>query len=166
MKPADLQVMIDYNYWANARLLAAAEQVPWEKLCAPTTLSWGSVRDVLVHQLSAEWIWRMRIAEGRSPAALLRPDEFTGFAQLRSRFAEEETALRGHVAGWTEADLDAVVHYQSTSGKPFSTVRWQILLHVGNHGTQHRAEIAHFLTEYGASPGDVDLIMMVRRAGG
>ncbi len=146
--------------------MAAAEQVPWEKLCAPTTLSWGSVRDVLVHQLSAEWIWRMRIAEGRSPAALLRPDEFTGFAQLRSRFAEEETALRSNVAGWTEADLDAVVHYQSTSGMPFTTVRWQILLHVINHGTQHRAEIAHFLTEYGASPGDVDLIMTVRRAGG
>jgi len=139
--------------------------VPWETLCTPTTLSWGSVRDVLVHQLGAEWIWRMRIAEGQSPDALLRPGEFTSFAQLRSRFAEEETAMRRHLAGWSETDLDAVVHYQNTTGKLFTTVRWQILLHVVNHGTQHRAEVAHFLTDYGASPGDMDFILMVRSAG-
>ena len=35
---------------------------------------------------------------------------------------------------------------------------WQALLHVFNHGTQHRSEAAALLTDAGRSPGDLDLI--------
>ena len=35
---------------------------------------------------------------------------------------------------------------------------WQMLLHLLNHGTQHRSEAALLLTQVGRSPGDLDLI--------
>jgi uncharacterized damage-inducible protein DinB len=44
---------------------------------------------------------------------------------------------------------------------------WQMLVHVVNHGTQHRAEAGTLLTAEGRTPGDVDLWdFAVLQAGG
>lgn len=73
--------------------------------------------------------------------------------------------MRDLVGRLTESELAAPLHYSSTSGTAHSQPVWQILLHVVNHGTQHRSEVAHFLTEAGQSPGDIDLILYARLAG-
>ena len=33
-----------------------------------------------------------------------------------------------------------------------------MMLHVANHGTQHRSEVAAMLTGFGHSPGDLDVL--------
>jgi uncharacterized damage-inducible protein DinB len=35
---------------------------------------------------------------------------------------------------------------------------WQTMVHLMNHGTQHRSEAAVILTEAGGSPGDLDVL--------
>ena len=76
MHQADIVTLYDYNYWATRRIVGAAANLTTEQLTAPTPLSWGSVRDVLTHALSAEWAWRLRCQEGLAPTRLLDPAEF------------------------------------------------------------------------------------------
>jgi uncharacterized damage-inducible protein DinB len=62
----------------------------------------------------------------------------------------------------TPEQVARVVHYTNTKGVPFENILWNILVHVVNHGTQFRAEAGVVLTEYGQSPGDLDLILFLR----
>jgi uncharacterized damage-inducible protein DinB len=57
----DIRDLYDYNYWANHRLLARAEQVSAEQFVAASSHSYGSLQGTLVHALDAEWNWRLML---------------------------------------------------------------------------------------------------------
>jgi uncharacterized damage-inducible protein DinB len=59
--------------------------------------------------------------------------------------------------------LDRTIRYRTTRGIPHQNTLWHLLLHLANHGTQHRSEAAVLLTDYGHSPGDLDLIVYLRQ---
>jgi uncharacterized damage-inducible protein DinB len=162
MNVTDLVTLYDYNCWANRRILAAAARLTPEQFLAPTTLSKGSVRDVLVHMLDAEVIWRRRCQAGATPTAQASPADFPTFAVLLERWQVQEAAMRAYVGALSDEAANAPVAYRTTKGVPYTEILWQILTHVVNHGTQHRAEVAHVLTGYGYSPGDVDFILYLR----
>ena len=162
MQTTDLATLYAYNGWANRRILAATARLTPEQFTAPTSLAWGSMRDVLVHALGAEWIWRMRVQQGAAPAQLLAPADFPTYAVLAARWQAESAEMDAYLAGLDDAVINRSITYRNTKGQPFDGVLWQILAHVVNHGTQHRAEVAHVLTDYGCSPGDMDMILFLR----
>jgi uncharacterized damage-inducible protein DinB len=81
---------------------------------------------------------------------------------LSARIAED-ARLKDLVDGYREADLTATLAYQTTSGKPYSQPRQDILLHLFNHQTHHRGQ-AHagcsILT--GSEPPTLDLLAFQR----
>lgn len=162
MNRADIQLLYDYNYWANARVLKAASQLTPDRFTAPHGLSHGSIRGALAHVLAAEIVWRLRCQSGLSPAALPGDADFPTLDALRTRWAEEETAMRAYLSTLTDEQLAQSVEYKTTKGVPFSNTLWQLLAHVVNHGTQFRAEAAVALTAEGHSPGDLDLLLFLR----
>jgi uncharacterized damage-inducible protein DinB len=60
MNQHDIQLLYDYNRWANARILGAAGKLAEEQYLAPGTFPHGGVRGTLIQVLFAEWMWRMR----------------------------------------------------------------------------------------------------------
>lgn len=162
MNKQDLQLLFRYNAWANARILAAAEGLSDEQFCAPASFPHGGVRGTLVHALFAEWIWRNRW-EGTSPTFRIREAEFPNLTSLRSRWTEEQAKLLAFVDSVSDECLRSVFDYKTTRGDPMSEpALWPVMMHVVNHGTQHRAEAAALLTDLGHSPGDIDLIFFLR----
>lgn len=164
MNHLDLTFLYDYNYWANARVISAAARVSPEQYAAPAGLSHGSLRGTLVHILAAEIVWRLRVQEGISPPAVPAEREYPDLDALCARWAEEERAMRAFVASLTDEAANGRVNYKTTKGVPRDDVLWQLLAHVVNHGTQFRGEAGVALTRYGQSPGDLDLLAMMREA--
>jgi uncharacterized damage-inducible protein DinB len=158
-----LTALYDYTCWANSRLLDALRQAGEAAFTAPNpALYHGSLRGVLTHMLSAEWIWRMRLQEGISPTTLVDAQDFSNIEALADRWAQEQAAMRGYLESLSDADLQRVARYRSTKGVAYENVVWHVLTHVVNHSTQHRSEAAMVLTQLGSSPGDLDLIVYFR----
>ena len=157
MNKQDILTLYKYNQWANAKILNAAAHLTPEQFLAPAAFPHGGMRSTLVHTLFAEWIWRRRW-EGTSPGQRFKPEEFPTFDALRVRWAEEEQRLMEFVDRTSDEQLNATFSYTNTSGKPLARVLWQAMAHVVNDGTQHRTEAAAMLTDFGHSPGDLDLI--------
>lgn len=157
MNKQDILLLYQYNRWANAKILHTAADVTQEQFLAPASFPHGGLRGTLVHALSAEWIWRTRW-QGTSPTSLLKAYDFPDFQSLQMRWKEEEKQLMDFLNVVTDERLNNTFDYKNTSGKPFTKVLWQVMVHVVNHGTQHRSEAAAILTDLGHSPGDIDLI--------
>jgi len=157
MNKQDITLLYEYNQWANAKILDTASNVTNEQFVADASFPHGGLRGTLVHTLFAEWIWRHRW-EGTSPVVRLKPEEFPNFESLRARWADEEKLLMNFVDNVTDERLNSRFFYTNTKGTPYERVLWQVMVHLVNHGTQHRSEAAALLTDLGHSPGDIDLI--------
>ena len=162
MNKQELLTLFDYNYWATDLILQAATKVSTAEFVAPRSFSHGGLRGTLVHAMSAEWIWRTRFQEQVYPTAQLREEDFPTLTDVRARWQQEEAAMRTYVAGLSDEQINSPIFYKSTNGAPYEDLLWQLLLHVINHGTQHRSEAAALLTDLGHSPGNIDLVVYMR----
>jgi len=160
MRVHDLLTLYEYNYWANERILAAAAKISPEQWSAPSTFPFGSLHGTLLHTLDTEFSWRMRCQYNQSTPDLSAA-EFPALDAIKRRWDEEETAMCAYLAGMSDDDLGGLVRYDTASGAKRERVLWHCLLHVANHGTQHRSEAAALLTDYGSSPGDLDFTLFL-----
>jgi uncharacterized damage-inducible protein DinB len=161
MQKTEILTLFEYNYWANARILQTSAKVTSAQFVAPATVSHGSLRGALVHTLFAEVIWRMR-CQGGQYVAFPTESQYPTPEALAKHWKTEEQAMRLYLATLEDNDLNRSLSYTTTKGIDYAHPLWQILAHLVNHGTQHRSEAAVLLTEYGHSPGDLDMIVYFR----
>lgn len=157
MNIQDILTIYDYNYWATRQLLVTCAHVSPEQFITPLIHSFGSLRGTLVHTLDSEFGWRMLLQHNTlSSFHTVKEEDFPTLESLEQGWQEEERAMREYLASLSDNDLSNIVRYTTDEGDKRARVLWHCLLHVVNHGTQHRSEAAAILTEYGHSPGGLD----------
>lgn len=161
MNIQDIQLIYEYDYWANKKILAASVNITQEQFTAPASFPYGGLHGTLLHILDAEWGWRMFFQNNNWSAPDLSATEFPDIATFKSRWPAEETAMRAYLATLQDEDLQTHLRYTTAEGFKRDRILWHCLLHVVNHGTQHRSEAAALLTDFGSSPGDLDFTVFL-----
>jgi uncharacterized damage-inducible protein DinB len=156
MNRQEIEILYDYNAWANTRSLDAAAGLEPEAFLRDLKNSFPSVRDTLAHILNAEHLW-LRRWKGNSPRAGLSAADYPAVESLRDQFAKVGVERRAFLSSLGEDALTRPFTYQDLAGTPHSLPLVHTLQHVVNHGSYHRGQVTTMLRQLGAKPISTDM---------
>jgi uncharacterized damage-inducible protein DinB len=154
-----------YNEWANGKLLDAAGGLSDEELNAIEAASWGKLITELGHIAGAQVVWLHRWREGQNPPPVTGIQDLQTMDEVRALYDRSHADLRSFVSELTDERLERPLRFRDSAGNESERPLWVLMIHVANHGTYHRGEIAGVLTDLGYSPGDVDMTRWKPKAG-
>jgi uncharacterized damage-inducible protein DinB len=167
MTKDDIQLLYEYDRWANNRVLHAVSTLSVEEFTRDLGGSFCSVRDTLVHIIGGEWIW-LTIWKDPSPSsafvtdlwtrfgALFDPNAFPDVAAVQLRWAEVEREQVEFVNRVTNASLGRMVPVRTTQ---ISLAH--LMQHLANHSTYHRGQVALKMRQLAATPVATDFALFL-----
>ena len=146
-----IKTFIEYHHAMTRRVWDSIDQVAEEQFLADDSYSRGSIRNLMVHLASTDRRWLAGLKNGPD-VGHLKPEDYPRRAAAREFFEGVAKDFSDYINTATEEELDQ---------KPpeFTHPRWAVLLHLVNHGTDHRSTVLQRLTELGAPTFDQDFIM-------
>lgn len=149
------RTLYGYHHAAWRRIWEIVAGLSEEQYTRSMGYSHGSIADQMFHaaQVDTAWLLGLRQVQGatRTP---LNPAHYPTREALRARWEETAQAWDDYLAGLSDADLAAIL---PGMGGPV----WHVLLHVANHGTDHRAQTLRFLHDLGAPTFPQDMIFFL-----
>jgi len=152
------QSHLEFMKWADEQLYAALSQAPADQLSQDRGSSFKSLFDTLNHIYLAELIWIARV-EGNADAKM---DELPAPADIAA-LGEAWPVLHQRWIGWAQAldDWSKTLTIRGRAGE-FQVPYWKLVMHLMNHGSYHRGQLATMLRQAGIKPPATDLLMFYR----
>ena len=165
MRPNEITTLFEYGYWAFDKVWDSITQLTDGQFVQELDYSRGSIRNQVVHMMSATQRWIIRV-NGSEMAARLSFDDFPTKELTRAKWDELRGEAMKYLSTLGESDLDAKITWQLPERKVSAEdTRWEILLHVANHSTDHRAQILAMLNQhFRIETPEQDMIFYLREA--
>jgi uncharacterized damage-inducible protein DinB len=158
MLPGMVRTLYDYNQWAHERVWACIQTLDDAQFTRPFDYSLGSVRDQIVHVMSVDARWFARLA-GESLMPHLQAVDYGTVDAARVQWQVSALRNREIMGRLSDAQLGEEITYDMPHrGGLKRTARWQVVAHVVNHGTDHRAQMLGLLHQLGAPTVEQDLM--------
>jgi len=157
MTVKDLESLYDYGYWANRKLFDVISQLTPEQFTQAVGGSYGSIRNTMVHALSAEWGWLDRCG-GPERGPRLNPDDYPTVESLIETWNKVEMYAREFLSKLKEEDLARSVEYTMGRAEKRSMPLGDLMQHAAIHGVHHRGQVALLLRLLGHASGNFDIL--------
>ena len=146
-----IQTFIEYHLDMTRRVWDSINQISDEQFLADDAYSRGSIRNLMVHLASTDRRWLAGL-KNLPDVGHLKFEDYPTRAAAREAFEQVANDLDEYANSLTAEELD-----QNPNGVP--NPRWAVILHIINHGTDHRSTVLQRLHEFGAPTFDQDFIM-------
>jgi uncharacterized damage-inducible protein DinB len=152
-----LRRMYRYQDWAMEQLWPVLEGLTAEELDAPGCSGNGSIRATLTHLSRVQNGWFLwfdgTLSAADAQSMRKKGDDFATMADARAGWREASDRAVACVARLSDADVAKVWTAQRPGGQTLSLRLGEMMLHVANHGTHTRAQIAAAVRRQGKDPG-------------
>lgn len=145
-----------YNCWANTRVAREFEKHA-DQVSERSRLLFS-------HLLNAQFIWLARIRHEEAPYKVWQLHEVPTLVKLVNDCANTLLAVLQQMPD--EGQLQTTYTYTNTLGNTYTNSLLQIVTHVVNHSTYHRAQIATDMRQTGLEPINTDYITYARELNG
>lgn len=148
----------NYHFAENRKVWNHVASLSHEQFTQAVDYSHGSVRDQIVHLIDAEDIWFSEL-RGVEPSEPLPPASFDDRDTIRAHWDKVEQNIHAYLA-----ELQDDMLFDKPIKEPEEDqilIVWQVLLHVVNHGTDHRAQLLRGLHDLGVKTTSQDYIFYV-----
>lgn len=148
----------NYHFAENCKVWEHAAALTFEQFTQPEDYSRGSVREQIVHLIDAEDVWfsELRGVEPSEPLPAVKVDDRDA---IRAHWDKVEKNSRAYLAALQDNMLFTKPIKEPEEDKILSV--WQVLLHVVNHATDHRAQLLRALHDLGVDTKYQDYIFYV-----
>ena len=148
----------EYHFTENRKIWDAyVTSLSHELFTQDVNYSHGSVRDQVVHLMSVDDTWFSGLRGVEIPKSL-DPADFDDRGFIRAHWDNVEQRMRDYLAALRD---DALFEKPFADGEDKDLILWQVLLHVGNHGTDHRAQLLRLLNDLGVKTKSQDYVFYV-----
>jgi len=146
-----IQLFIEYHIDMTRRIWDAINEITDEQFLADDAYSRGSIRNLMVHLASTDRRWLAGL-KNQVDVGHLTLEDFPTRASARETFESMAKDLTEYTSTLTEDVL-------SNPTEKVEQPQWQILLHLANHGTDHRATVLQQLNELGIETFPQDFVI-------
>ncbi len=148
----------DYHFAENRKIWDAhITPLSQAQFTQPVSYSHGSVRNQVVHLMSVDDTWFSGLRGLEIPESL-NPANFEDRKIIRAHWDKVEQTMRDYLGKLRD---DMLFEKPFPDGEDKDLILWQVLLHVVNHGTDHRAQVLRLLNDLGVKTGPQDYIFYV-----
>ena len=151
--------LYDYHFAENRKIWDAyITDLSLDQFNQDMGYSYGSVCDQIVHLMNVDEAWFSEL-QNVEPSEPFHSTDSDPREALRAHWDAVEQNMRAYLAELRDDMLFDKPIKEPDEDRDL--VAWQVLLHVANHGTDHRAQILRFLNDLGVETGPQDYIFYV-----
>lgn len=144
----ELLQLLEYTFWANDLFIIRLKESNEPPL---------EIQKQFSHLLSAHQIWLGRIAGRGALPSVWDKIELENWEGINIELYNETTDII------KSNDLGIVVKYKNSKGEFFENPLGDLIYHIINHSTHHRAQIALLMRKNHILPPQSDFIFYLRR---
>ena len=151
----------DYHFTENRKMWDSyITKLSPEQVTQDVDYSHGSVRDQILHLINVDDAWFSDLRGAALPEPL-DPTGLTDLDSIRAHWDPVEQQMRDYLGTLRDEQLST----KPLPGQDRDLLLWQWLLHVVNHGTDHRVQILRLLNDLGIETTSQDYISYVYEQG-